>query len=350
MVWFQIDASHVRRRATGIERITKEQFSAEALAPLPIKHQYAPDARLSVIIKQMIGLPLLSLRRPRDIFVFPGYPPSPYFGLIPDRCVLYVHDVFLISRRENLNAAAKYYMAPCFRFALRKLKYFLTNSLDTASKLRSLCRPDAVIRCYRPTITNVFGLDGGDRRDRASRPQKIVLVAIGTIEPRKNFKAAADISEELAAELGLPVELHIIGRTGWGTDAEDLARRPNVVLHGYLSDAQAREVITQADALICTSHEEGLGLPLIEVQYGGLPVIAPDDAVFREVLGESAIFINPASPADAAKKVKAAFAAPTWRSDFSRLSQKNLARWNALAEEDRRGAIAFLNEISMGLA
>jgi hypothetical protein len=38
-------------------------------------------------------------------------------------------------------------------------------------------------------------------------------------------------------------------------------------------------------------------LPLLEAQYAGLPIIAPDAAIFREVLGESGIHIDTADPA-----------------------------------------------------
>ena len=121
--------------------------------------------------------------------------------------------------------------------------------------------------------------------------QALRIVSIGTIEPRKNFPAAVKICAALSRRLGREVELHIIGRVGWGVDINSL-RQPNVILHGYVEDARARTIIEASDLLLCTSRAEGLCLPLIEAQYSGMPVVAPNERVFREVLGVSGILLE----------------------------------------------------------
>ena len=114
------------------------------------------------------------------------------------------------------------------------------------------------------------------------------------------------------------------------------------MLHGYQSADRVKQLLEAADLFICTSHDEGLGLPLLEAQYAGLPIIAPDDAIFREVLGESGIFINPADPASAAERIAAALSAPDWRACYVALAEQNLARWNALASGDRDTVINLI--------
>src|SRR6202011_2780768 len=103
---------------------------------------------------------------------------------------------------------------------------------------------------------------------------------------------------------------------------------PGVTLHGYQPAARVRQLLHDADVFICTSHDEGLGLPLLEAQYGGLPVIAPDAAIFHEVLAGSGIFIDPADPAAAAAKIAAVLSASEWRSRYVALAVENLERWN----------------------
>jgi glycosyltransferase involved in cell wall biosynthesis len=341
----RIDYTHVGRRTSGIERVTTEQFSGAALSPLPIRPFGAFGSRLHVMAAQTVGLPACAIRNPSDIFIFPGFPPCPYFAFARDRAVLYVHDLFLLTRRADLNRAAKYYMAPMFSIAVRKLRYFLTNSQETARQLRSRCDPAATVIPYRPSIRNVFGLALGDRAERASRPDKLRVVSIGTVEPRKNLIAAADICEALSARLQRPVEHHIIGRLGWGADANLLRKRSSVILHGALDDAQIRPIVEAADILLCTSHQEGLGLPLLEAQYSGIPIVARDAAVFREVVGSSGLFIDTSSPQRAAEQIAHAISDTAWRSKYAAASTSNVARWNKIAESDRVAVVTFLSRL-----
>jgi glycosyltransferase involved in cell wall biosynthesis len=227
-----VDYTHVGRHVSGIERITIEQFDNVALSPLPIRTYKASKNRLSIVAGQMIGLPAHAIINPSDIYIFPGFPLSPFFSLLRDRAVLYVHDLFLLTRRTDLNRAAKLYMAPMFSVAVKKFRFFLTNSVDTAKKLRAYCHPDAVIVPYRPHIRNVFGVTLADRLQRPGNPDKIQVVSIGTIEPRKNFIGAANICDALSRLLGCEIQLHMIGRVGWCTDSHELRNRPNVTLHG----------------------------------------------------------------------------------------------------------------------
>jgi glycosyltransferase involved in cell wall biosynthesis len=345
MAIVRIDYTHVGRRASGIERITTAQFNGTALSPLDVRPFNASGNRLQIMAAQMIGLPACALGHRSDVFVFPGFPPSPYFAFAADRSVLYVHDLFLLTRRPDLNRAAKYYMAPLFAMAVSRFRYFLTNSQDTARQLQSRCHPGATVIPYRPRIENVFGLAVGDRAARPAKPPALRVLSIGTVEPRKNFVAAADICAALAARLGRPVEYHIIGRIGWGGDADLLRRRPNVFLHGFLGDAQARPLIESADILLCTSHAEGLGLPLIEAQYCGIPIVAPQGDVFSEVLGASGLFIDTASPERAAERIAEAMSSDAWRTRHVAASTANVARWNALADNDRGEVVALLSRL-----
>ncbi len=341
----RVDYTHVGRRASGIERITTEQFSSAALSPLPIRPFGAPGSRLDIIAAQTFGLPVCAISHPSDIFIFPGFPPSPFFAFARNRAVLYVHDLFLLTRRTDLNRAAKYYMAPMFAIAIKRLRYFLTNSQETARQLQSRCHPAATIIPYRPRIRNVFGLAVGNRGERAAYPNSLRVVSIGTVEPRKNYLAAADISEALSARLQRAVEHHIIGRFGWGEDVNLLRERPHVILHGALSDAEIRPIVEAADILLCTSHEEGLGLPLLEAQYCGIPIVAPDAAVFREVVGSAGIFIDPKSPLRAADRIAGAISEDCWRSRYAGTSTANVVRWNALADNDRTEVVTFLSRL-----
>lgn len=339
-----VDRTHLGHRASGIERITRDLFSSEALSPLAVEGLDA-SGRASIVFKQRIYAPAAAMLRRDTIWAFSGHPPSPLFRHLRERTVFYVHDLFLMTRRADLNRSAKLYMAAPFKVAVENLRYFLVNSETTGRQLRQFVRGDAEILPYRPLIGNVFGLS--PRPLATNRPDGPLIVgAIGTIEPRKNFLAAARVCQALAARLNRDVELHIIGRRGWGEDADRLAGMKHVHLYGFLPDEAVRGLIERFDFLICTSHDEGLGLPLLEVQHAGIPVVAPDQEVFREVLGSSGTFIDPSDPKGAAATIEGLLGRSDWREQCRASAIGNVERWNAQADADRTSIIAFLSRLS----
>jgi len=327
-----IDLTHLGRHVTGLERVSIEQFQNMDFADADVRYVTA-NGIASMIWHQQVVLPLLALLNPRATFVFPGFPPAPMFALMPSRVVMYVHDLFLLTRPADLGLKAKLYMAPSFGIAVRRLKRFLVNSEKTRAELQPFARRDAEIALYRPLVRNVFGLETTGREDRAQRPGVLKIATLGTIEPRKNYGAMLPILDALAAR-GQPAELHVIGREGWGAAREALAGDPRVTIHGYQPAGAVKALLEAADVYLCCSHDEGLGLPLLEAQFAGLPVAAPGSAVFREVLGQSGTFIDPADATGAATAIAALIAVPGWRGRSCAAARANAARWNDLASAD----------------
>ena len=339
-----VDHTHCGRHVTGLERITLELFSEQALAPLNVEIVRA-GSRAAMMAQQTFGLPARLMADPSALLLCPGFPPSLLTAPFGARVLPYIHDLFLLTRGQDLNARARAYMVAPFARAVRRLPRFLVNSETTRGELRRFARPDADIRLYRPKVRNVFGLSS---RVRASNVAPR-LVAVGTVEPRKNLPAAAAIVTALRAQGLAGARLDIVGRIGWGDDAARLCAIPGVTIHGYQETARVRALIEEADALICTSHDEGLGLPLLEVQYAGLPVIAPDKPVFREVLGASGLFIDPQAPDAAAAMTGAALVSQDWLCASHEAAIANLLRWNEAAESDHRRVIEWIAALSRNL-
>lgn len=337
-----VDHTHLGRHVTGLERITLELFSREALTPLDVVPVTAHGTG-QMTMRQTFGLPL-RLAAPSSVLLCPGFPPSPLLRPFASRVLPYIHDVFLLSRPADLNMRARLYMAAPFRLAVRTYPRFLANSRDTRQKLAAHCRADAAITLYRPPVRNVFGLSAAGRAERDGNSLR--LIALGTVEPRKNFIAAARIVGALRAQGFANATLDIVGRQGWGDDWQAIERFPGVTLHGYQPEERVRQLLDEADIFICTSHEEGLGLPLLEAQYGGLPVVAPDAAIFREVLDASGIFIDPADPAGAATRIAGLLSDHQWRSRYVALDAQNLQRWNAQASADRDAVIGLIARLA----
>jgi O-antigen biosynthesis alpha-1,2-rhamnosyltransferase len=130
------------------------------------------------------------------------------------------------------------------------------------------------------------------------REKGSVYIVVGTIEPRKNHSRILDVFDDLWSK-GAAVTLFIFGRLGWRS--EELARR--IRGHAQLgrrlvwfesgTDAELDYAYRKASALIFASECEGFGLPLVEAMQYGLPVLASDIPVFREIGGDYPHYFDP---------------------------------------------------------
>lgn len=337
-----IDYSHLGRKTTGIERISEELFSASALAPFETQHIRAHSVK-EMIYQQWIGLPALAAKQRNARILFPGFPPSIAASVIGgERAIPYIHDLFLLQRTAELNRRAKLYMRPSFAYAVKHLDTFMVNSEKTEAELRQYCRAEAQIIKYRPQVRNVFGFSPKLDRDYLGKSNTIKMVMLGTVEPRKNYIFAEQLAAKLAQKTGLQIELNVVGRNGWGADYEALQRSAHVKLHGYLSGDEIRALVADCHFYLSTSLDEGLGLPLLEMQYACIPVVASDIPVYREVMADAGLFIDITQPERAAEQIINTLSDPQKMQHYSQAALSNIERWNQLGEQDKQSLLQFL--------
>ncbi len=114
------------------------------------------------------------------------------------------------------------------------------------------------------------------------------FLMVGTVEPRKGHAFVLDAFERLWSA-GVSVNLVIVGRLGWMSEAlaERLRSRgktdARLVWMEHASDEYLEQLYDVSHALVAASEGEGFGLPLVEAAGRGLPIIARDIPVFREV-------------------------------------------------------------------
>ncbi len=139
-----------------------------------------------------------------------------------------------------------------------------------------------------------------------SRPS---FLMVGTVEPRKRHEQVLNAFEQLWAA-GSDATLVIAGKAGWMVDKllHRLANHPErdsrlLWLKGS-SDELLDRMYKASTCLIAASLNEGFGLPLIEAAKHGLPVIARDIPVFREVAGDHAFYFSDDSPTALAQAIR----------------------------------------------
>jgi glycosyltransferase involved in cell wall biosynthesis len=141
------------------------------------------------------------------------------------------------------------------------------------------------------------------------------VLMVGTVEPRKGHRDVVAAFRTLWGT-GARVRLVVVGRPGWGTaelhrDLERAARdEPLLEWRRDVDDAELCRLYQHADLLLAASEGEGFGIPLMEAAHFGLPVLARDIAVFREVMGDAAAYFTDGSPAGLAKAIESVLREP----------------------------------------
>jgi glycosyltransferase involved in cell wall biosynthesis len=197
-----------------------------------------------------------------------------------------VHDLAYLRYRDTVTGDAAQY-ADLVPQALRRGAHVLAVSQAMADEIAAEYRvgTDRITVAHHgvdPAWASARPASPADRM-RLGLPERYLLF-MGNLEPRKNLgtlvRAHADARR---ADPSVPA-LVLVGPAGWGDRWQGAPPDPrDVVLAGYLADAELRAVVAGADAVCMPSHYEGFGLPVLEALAAGRPVLASDIPAHREV-------------------------------------------------------------------
>ena len=140
----------------------------------------------------------------------------------------------------------------------------------------------------------------------AESPQ--YLLAVSTIEPRKNHQILLAAWQKVRAERYPALKLVLVGELGWHHRPIVRELRPafeggEAFLLQDVPPAELRLLYRHALATVCPSLGEGFGLPGVEAMTCGGVVIASDIAVHREIYGDAAEYFNAYSVDDLANAI-----------------------------------------------
>lgn len=177
------------------------------------------------------------------------------------------------------------------------------------------------------------------------------FVILGTIEGRKNHALLLSLWRQMldGREAVSVPRLVIVGRRGWQADEvfAQLDRREfgdRVAELGPLDDSRLAETLAGARALLFPSFAEGYGIPLVEALAAGVPVIASDLPVFREI-GQGVPELLPPDDAAAWSDAIADYARPD-----SVRRRAQLLRLTAFQAPDWRGHLRKVDNFLAELA
>lgn len=143
-------------------------------------------------------------------------------------------------------------------------------------------------------VSIAWGLDHGGVFPTTSPAGGAHLLALGTIEPRKNHARLLDAWEQLGAERP---PLVVVGRLGWESTevAERLTTTNGVTWLQRVAEPELQGLFDSALAVLYPSLHEGFGFPALEGLVRGLPTLVGETPALREVAGRHATFVDPLS-------------------------------------------------------
>ena len=291
-----IDATLVRPdRVTGIERYALSLTRAlahlspseivlftrpdppPALTSLPVEQHASPLGHR--VPMEQAWLPLAAARARIDLLHMLAFPTPPLWR---GRSILTVHDATPWLHPDTISVAMRYYYGPLYLQAVRRASAVITVSNAARDDLTAALG-------IAPGLVHVThnGIEPRFFEARAAEgPRAPYLLAVGTLEPRKNLPVLLEAFRQLRAD-SRDLQLVLVGRQGW-TDPlpiGDLAA--HVRLTGPLPDSELPELYAGAACFVLPSLYEGFGLPLAEAMAAGVPAVASDIAALREVGGDA---------------------------------------------------------------
>ena len=109
----------------------------------------------------------------------------------------------------------------------------------------------------------------------------------------------------------------------------------DVVLPGWVTLAQLEALYRGATLYVCPSFDEGFGLPVLDAMQRGLPVLASDVRVLREVGGGAAAYVDPRDPVAIGAEIDRIAGDPTLRAEMRRrgLERAREFSWDKAAKQ-----------------
>jgi len=136
-------------------------------------------------------------------------------------------------------------------------------------------------------------------KEKYNLPNKFILF-LGTLEPRKNIEGIIEVFNLLKHNFSDLEDLHLIiaGQKGWRYQqifnlASQSPWQKQINFLGYVSAEDKPFLYNLAELFLFPSFYEGFGLPPLEAQASGTPVIAGLNSSFPEVLQDSAFLVKP---------------------------------------------------------
>jgi glycosyltransferase involved in cell wall biosynthesis len=285
-----VDTSALRLTGAGTARYLRNLLIRVEREHEVRRVAFGGAGRLSVLARELAWYPFV-LGRVDDVDVL--HCPT-YYGPARPRVplVVTVLDLSVFRHPETFprwtRTAVPRLVPPVLRAAAR----VLAISEFTKSELVDVLGVPAEKISAVPLAveTEVFRPDG-------SAQEGEYVLAVGTLEPRKNLARLVEATRRLG------VELRVVGSTGWGGVA---VGGDGVRWLGRVTDDELARLYRGASVAAYPSLYEGFGFPVLEAMACGAPVVTSRGGATEETAGGAAVLVDPLDAASIAAGIEEA--------------------------------------------
>lgn len=273
---------------------------------------------------------------------------SPHFDILAVEKIpriLTFHDLSFLHHPDFFSYKQRlWHWLQNYKYQIQKADKIITNSNFTKSDLiNTLNVPEEKIRVIYPGLSREFRpipqseipsvIRRLGERTKFLIPDFFILY-LGTLEPRKNLIALVKAFNILKTfSIFKNLKLILAGQRGWlygniFKEASFSAFREDIIFLGPVSYFDKIKLYNLAQVFIYHSFFEGFGFPPLEAQACGCPVIASDRTSLSEILGKSALLVNPWKIGELAEGIKKLIIDQSLRNYFIKSGLENAKRFS----------------------
>ncbi|MGZ3939796.1 MAG: glycosyltransferase family 4 protein, partial [Flavisolibacter sp.] len=303
----------------------------------------SPPARHPLLWKFWydVKVPLALKKIKADVFVSPDG-----FGSLTTRVpqCLVIHDLGFLHRQEAYKEShVQYFKRNTPRF-IKKAKTVVSVSnyskQDVVKRYRTdPAKIDVIYNGVKKIFLPVSFQEKEAVKEKYTGGTEYFIYA-GAIQPRKNLVNLLKAFSIFKKRLQTNMKLVIAGRLAWKNDEflqllERYKYRSDVILTGYLPEAELASLMASAYALVYPSLFEGFGVPVAEAMKCGVPVLTSQNTSMQETAGDGALYFDPADQTDIADKMMTIYKDESLRTQLIEKGTKAAEKydWERSADE-----------------
>ncbi len=222
-----------------------------------------------------------------------------------------IHDIGYLRFPQYVEEKNRKFLMKVASRSIKDADLIISNSQFTTDEIKSSYQvnDDRIITLDIPVDEKQFAptTNRGFDHLKTYGIKKPYILSIGTIEPRKNIEGMIDAYCALPESIRKQYSFVLAGRWGWKIDEtrakiEKLQDEGyDIITPGYIDMGDKSTLFLNASYNLIATHYEGFGMPLLEALYCGIPTVASDIPVLREVGGDACLWSGTDSHDIAAK-------------------------------------------------